>query len=90
MTTRIWVLIANPEESAVVRDIEAGLEAMQAEVGGDIKLWAVDGHVHFLCNEEGRINGMPFNRFVTLSDAAARDICGPVLVVGGNEDRRID
>ncbi len=80
------VVIANPEETAQIADIEPGLESLQAVVGGWIELWAVDGPAHFICNEEGRIEGLPFNRFVTLSDGTEWDIYGPILIVGCDED----
>ena len=80
------VIIANPGESARVTEIDSGLHSLQAVVGGFIELWAVDGPAHFLCNEEGRLEGLPFNRFVTLSDGTVWDIYGPILVVGADED----
>ena len=80
------VVIANPGEVAQVAEIDPGLEAKQAVVDGLVELWAVDGHVNFLCNDEGRINSMPFNRYVTLSDGSVWDIFGPILVVGADEE----
>ena len=80
------VIIANPGEEARIAEIEPGLESLQAVIGGWIELWAIDGAAHFLCNEEGRINGMPLNRFVTLSDGTVWDIYGPILVVGADDD----
>ncbi|NMP24498.1 DUF3846 domain-containing protein [Sulfobacillus harzensis] len=80
------VVIANPGKRAYVADIDPGLESMQRVVGGLIELWAVDGAAHFLCNEEGRLIGLPLNRFVTLSDGTVWDIYGPILVVGGNAE----
>ena len=56
------VIIANPGESARVTEIDPGLHSLQAVVGGFIELWAVDGPAHFLCNEEGRLEDLPFNR----------------------------
>lgn len=79
------VVIARPEEDAQVADIAPGLESLQAVVGGYIELWAIDGAAAFLCNEEGRLNGMPLNRFVTLSDGTVWDIYGPILVVGTDD-----
>ena len=79
-------VIANPGEPAHISDIQPGLESLQAVVGGLLELWAIDGLAHFLCNEEGRLVGLPFNRFVTLSDGTVWDIYGPILVVGADED----
>lgn len=80
------VVIANPGERAVVTDIDPGLASLQRVVGGWIEQWAVDGAAHFLCNEEGRLTGLPLNRFVTLSDGTVWDIYGPILVVGGDAE----
>jgi hypothetical protein len=75
------VIIANPDQDPCETTVESGLHALQAAVGGYIELWAVDGDVCFICNEEGRINGMPFNRTVVLSDGSEWDIFGPILLV---------
>ena len=53
---------------------------------GHLELWAVDDHVHCLCNEEGRLNGMPFNRSVILRDGTLWRIYGPIVIVGGNAE----
>lgn len=76
------VVIAKPGERAYMTEIEPGLASLQAVVAGDIELWAVDGAANFLCNDEGRINGLSLNRVVTLSDGTVWDIYGPILVVG--------
>lgn len=86
MTAMHRVLVANPGEEVEVRNIPADLESMQAVVDGYIELWAIEDHVHFVCNDEGRINGMPFNRYVDLSDGTVWAIYGPILVIGGNEE----
>ncbi len=80
------VVIANPGEAPVITEIADGLESKQAVAGGWIELWAVDGAAHFICNEEGRINGMPFNRLVTLRNGKVWDIYGPILIIGGDDD----
>lgn len=51
---------------------------------GHLELWAVDDHVHCLCNEEGRLNGMPFNRSVILRYGTLWRIYGPIVIVGGD------
>lgn len=80
------VVIAQPGERAYVADIAPGLASLQAVVGGWVELWAVDGAAHFLGHEEGRINGMDLNRFVTLSDGTVWDIYGPILIVGCDDE----
>ena len=80
------VVIANPGEAPVITEIADGLESYQTVVGGWIELWAVDGPAHFICNEEGVLEGLPFNRLVTLRDGTVWKIHGPILIIGGDED----
>lgn len=80
------VIVVNPGEQPEVRDIVGDLASLQGCVDGIIDRFARDGHVEFLANDEGRFNGMEFNRFVVLSDGSMWDIFGPILLVGGNDE----
>ena len=80
------IIVINPDKPPKVLEVPATLKALQEAVGGYIELFAVDGHVNFLCNEEGRLIGMPFNRSIQLSDGAEFDIYGPVVLLGGKEE----
>lgn len=56
------VLVIEPGKDPVVRKIEGSLKSMQAVVGGFIQayyLWREE--VAIVCNDEGKINGMPLN-----------------------------
>ncbi|WP_192812051.1 DUF3846 domain-containing protein [Sulfobacillus thermosulfidooxidans] len=79
------MVIARPQAAPTVIHIAPTLEALQTAVGGPIELWAIEGHVNLLCHEEGRLEGLPFNRWVTLSDGTVWDIYGPLVVVGGHD-----
>lgn len=80
------IIVINPGELPQVVEVPATLKALQEAVDGYIQLFAVDGHVNFLCNDEGRLIGLPFNRTIHLSDGAEFDIYGPVVLLGGNEE----
>lgn len=79
-------IVINPGELPKVVELAETLEALQEAVDGYIELFAVAGHVNFLCNDEGRLNGMLFNRIIQLSDGAEFDIYGPVVLLGGDDN----
>lgn len=65
-------------------DIDNTLAALQAEVGGYIETVSI-ADVVIICNEEGRLCGLPHNfRFVGV------DFVGTILVVGRNKDEFCD
>lgn len=59
------------------KEIENTLEAMQAEVGGYIETVTVDRTCCIVCDEEGRIKGLPYN-----TKLSGIDLCGPIFIVG--------
>lgn len=66
-------------------DIDNTLKALQAEVGGYIETVTITSDAVIICNEEGRILGLPYNcRFVGV------DFVGTILVVGRNKDEFCD
>lgn len=70
-------LIKKPREGWKVTEIQNELEALQQAVGGrleSVSLWA-DACV--LCNEEGRIKGLPYNTTI-----CGVSFVGPILIVG--------
>ena len=73
----IRVIRKNPGEHARVDIIQNELKPLQDAVGGHLEsvtLW--DGAVA-LCDEEGRIKGLPHNCRIGL-----RSFVGPILIVG--------
>jgi hypothetical protein len=62
-------------EKPVVKEIDSSLEAMQEIVDGYIQaLFPFDEPVALICNEEGKLHGLPLNR-------ALRDDAGNVYDV---------
>ena len=58
------VLVVEPGYLPYEKEIN-GLEEMQAVVGGWIEaIYPYEEEVAIVCNEEGLINGLPFNRRV--------------------------
>ena len=82
-------LIVEPGKAPYGKDIDSSLEALQKEVGGYIEaLYPFEDPVAIVCNEEGKLNGLPLNRGLYDEDGDLCDIiAGKFLVVGlGEED----
>ena len=58
------VLIVEPLKAPYEREIDDGLESMQKVVGGYIQAIYPfeDTELALICNEEGKLTGLPFNR----------------------------
>lgn len=63
------VLIVEPRKAPYEKDIDGELKSMQHIVGGLIQpIYITDDGVMLVCNEEGKINGMPLNRAIRDED----------------------
>ena len=83
------VLMVEPGKSPYETEIEGGLESLQAAVGGDIQAtYPFDDLVGLICNDEGKLLGMPLNRALYDDEGHLYDIvAGNFLIVGlGEED----
>lgn len=59
----IVVLVVEPGERPRLEAIDGSLEAMQGLVGGSIEMYMpFDDEVAIICNEEGKLEGLPLNR----------------------------
>lgn len=58
------VLLFPVKAAPQVLDIDSGLASMQALVGGYIENVTLEDGVGLVCNEEGKLTGLPFNRRV--------------------------
>lgn len=84
----ITVLRIEPRKAPSVAVIENNLKSFQKEVGGYIEEIApFPDPVAIICNEEGKIDGLPLNRAIKNEDGDIVDvIAGTFLVVGCNPD----
>ena len=84
----ITVLVVEPEKVPYVKEIDPGLKSLQSEVDGWIEaVYPFEDPVAIICNEEGKMNGMPPNRALYDEDGQVYDIvAGQFLVVGLTED----
>ena len=71
------VIYKSPGCAPEPRDIPNTLEELQAAVGGCIETVTIAADAAVICNEEGRLLGMPHNvRFM------GTEYVGPILIVG--------
>ena len=78
---KIRCLVVEPGEKPTAQVIENTLEAKQEIVGGLIELVQLSDTADLICNEEGKLIGLPPNRI--LGDDI---IAGTFLVVGSEWD----
>lgn len=66
-------------------EVENTLKALQAEVGGYIETVTIASDAVIICNEEGRILGLPDN-----GRMCGVDVVGTALIVGVNGEEFCD
>ena len=69
------VLMVEPGKVPYEKDIGDGLKAMQDAVGGYIQaVYPYEDPVALVCNEEGKIEGLPLNRALKTEEGEIYDI----------------
>jgi hypothetical protein len=72
---KIKVLVVEPMKKPYIKEIGTELEDMQEIVGGQIEEYMpFDDEVAIVCNEEGKIIDLPYNRAVYDSDGRMLDV----------------
>ena len=82
MKKTIKVVMIEPGMFARTAEIFADIESMQEAVGGFIEaFYPFEEEVCIICNDEGKLLGMPFNRAVRSKDGDIIDvIAGPAFI----------
>ena len=82
------VLVVEPEKEPYAKEIGSGLSSLQKEVGGYIEaVYPFEDPVAIICNEEGKLEGLPLNRALRDEDGHVYDIiAGTFLIAGLSED----
>jgi len=81
MEKKIKVLIVKPMKEPYPAEVENTLKGLQKAVGGYIETVYLEDNVVLVCNEEGKLIGLPGNR------SFGNDIiAGTFFVVGSNDD----
>jgi hypothetical protein len=89
MSKNIDVVMVEAGKPAAMATIGSDLESLQKAVGGSIEAaYFYDDPIALVCNEEGKLNGMPLNRAVKDENGEIMDIiAGKFFICGlGEED----
>lgn len=79
---KLSILLVEPGKCPKVIEIEDTLEAMQNIVGGDIEVYEpFDDEIAIVCNEEGKVKGLPLNRAVYSNRGELVDIIAGAFFV---------
>ncbi len=84
MNNTIKVLIVELEKDPRVEEISHTLESLQQIVGGYIQaLYPFDDPVAIICNEEGKLLGLPWNRPLYDENGRIYDIIAGTFIIAG-------
>lgn len=86
MPDKIKIYVKEPDKDPEARTIPNTLEALQEIVGGYIETFRVSTDLTIICNEEGRLLGLPYN-FTILGRVS---FVGTVVFAGVNGDEFCD
>ena len=85
MKETIRVIVKRPGEVPETVEIRNNLAAMQKIVEGPIEAFRLFADCAIICNEEGKLRGMPYN-----FDMADKTFVGPAFFVGTHVDNFTD
>lgn len=77
MKEKINVIIKEPGHRPELREIPNTLEELQGYVGGHIEVYDLAADLAIVCNEEGKLLGLPLNCHI-----AGKTFVGPIMLVG--------
>ena len=81
-TGMLRVVLVEPGKTARVAEIDGSLEGMQKTVGGYIQaVYPFQETVCLVCNEEGKLQGLPLNRALRDEDNSIYDIIAGTFFV---------
>lgn len=82
------ILVVEPRRVPCEKDIPSTLAAMQAEVGGTIQaIYPFDEPVALICNDDGKLLGLPLNRALRDGDGSIYDVvAGTFFLCGAPAD----
>lgn len=83
----IKVVVCEVDKEARVTTIKNDLKTLQELVGGYIEVLNIDDGIDLVCNEEGKIIGLPLNREIKDKNGNRIDIiCGNMLFVSFDDE----
>lgn len=81
----ITILYIEPNKEAKTIQIKNELETFQKLVGGWIECLNIEDDVVIICNEEGKINGLPLNRAIHDSKGNIIEIMAGSFIIAGDD-----
>lgn len=82
------ILIVEPEQAPREASINGKLETLQKLVGGTIEaVYPYDDPVALICNDEGKLSGLPLNRALRGEDGQPYDVLAGTFLVCGLTDQ---
>lgn len=85
MIKNIKCLLKKPGEKAKPVEVANDLSAFQGLVGGYIETFPIASDLVIICNEEGKLIGLPYNVSIM-----GEDFVGNILLVGTKRDEFAD
>lgn len=83
MNSKVRVVIVPVGAEPYEARIDGGLRAMQKVVKGYIEAVSLEPYVQLICNEEGKLSGLPMNRRLGVIQDV---ICGDFLISRHDEE----
>lgn len=82
------ILLVEPGKEPVLKEIDGSLKSMQEMVGGTIQaLYPFEEPVALICNDEGKLLGLPLNRALRDAEGQIYDIvAGTFFLCGAPEN----
>ena len=78
------VLKVEPEKAPERVEISGDLESMQQIVGGSVQaIYPFEEPIALICNEEGKLNGLPLNRALRDEDGKIYDVIAGTFFLCG-------
>lgn len=85
------VVLVQPDKLAEIAEIEAGLAGMQKVVGGYIEDYCpFEDTVSIICNEEGKLCGLPLNRAIKAKNGEIVEIIAGTFFVCDNGEENFE
>lgn len=82
------ILLVEPGKTPILKEIDGSLKSMQEIVGGTIQaLYPFEEPVALICNDDGKLLGLPLNRGLRDEEGRIYDIvAGTFFLCGAPED----
>ena len=85
MSEKLSIIMCEVGKEAKESVIENKLKSFQNLVGGNIEFFDLDDEISIICNEEGKINGLEFNRVIRdENNKIIEAIAGDFFIVGSD------